>query len=218
MKYWKINTTRREYAILSNCTSTVVAHKNNTNKEYAKNKTNNRNTKTSMMVSSVQMISVFIVAVNIILPSSPGHQQYGVDAFVPTTCHQRPRSAITTSTFGRKRKISSSIWYADYPEYFLSEMKESDMEKELEESYYGISTEESIFDDKKELLLEMALNDARQQRLNGLREKRQERVATATSVCSNISYLVFCYFILTNILVPGDGPAYDSLLYYDKLE
>ena len=155
----------------------------------------------SMMVS-VQMISVFIVAVSVILPS-PGQQYYRVDAFVPT-CHQRPRSAITTSTFGRKRKTasssSSSLWYADHPEDSLSEMKESVMRKKKS---YGISTESMLFDAKKELLLEMALKDARSERLNGLEEKRKERAATATSMCSNISYLIFCYFILTNILVPA---------------
>lgn len=171
------------------------------------------------------MISVFIVAVSVILPS-PGQQYYRVDAFVPT-CHQIPRSAITTSTFGRKRKTasssSSSLWYADHPEDSLSEMKESVMRKEKS---YGISTESMLFDAKKELLLEMALKDARSERLNGLKdakkelllemalkdarserlngleEKRKERAATATSMCSNISYLIFCYFILTNILVP----------------
>jgi hypothetical protein len=163
----------------------------------------------SMMVS-VQMISVFTVAVSIILPS-PGQQYHRVDAFVPT-CHQRPRSAITTSTFGRKRKTaSSSLWYADYPEDSLSEMKESEMRKELEESY-GIPRESILFDDEKEFLLEMALK-----RLNGLKEKREERAATATSMCSNISYLIFCYFIITNILVPGDGPPCDSYI-YAKLE
>ena len=181
----------------------------------------------SMMVS-VQMISVFIVALSVILPS-PGQQYYRVDAFVPT-CHQRPRPAITTSTFGRKRKTasSSSLWYADHPEDSLSEMKGSVMRKEKS---YGISTESMLFDAKKELLLEMALKDARSERLNGLKEKRfdakkelllemalkdarserlngleekrKERVATATSMCSNISYLIFCYFILTNILVPS---------------
>ena len=154
----------------------------------------------SMMVS-VQMIFVFIVAVSVILPS-PGQQYYRVDAFVPT-CHQRPRSAITTSTFGRKQKTassSSSLWYADHPEDSLSEMKESVMRKEKS---YGISTESMLFDAKKELLLEMALKDARSERLNGLEEKRKERAATATSMCSNISYLIFCYFILTNILVPS---------------
>ncbi|OEU14053.1 hypothetical protein FRACYDRAFT_270010 [Fragilariopsis cylindrus CCMP1102] len=182
------------------------------------------------MMVSVQIISIFIVAVIVILPS-PGQQYYRVDAFVPT-CHQRPRSAITTSTFGRKRKTasssSSSLWYADHPEDSLSEMKESVMRKEKS---YGISTEsmlfdakkelllemalkdarsermnglkEKRFDAKKELLLEMALKDARSERLNGLEEKRKERAATATSMCSNISYLIFCYFILTNILVPA---------------
>jgi hypothetical protein len=168
----------------------------------------------SMMVS-VQMISVLIVAVSIILPS-PGQQYHQVDAFVPT-CHQRPQSAITTLTFGRKRKTASpSLWYADYPEDSLSEMKESEMRKELKESY-GISTESMLFDDKKELLLEMVLKDARSERLNGLKEKRKERAATATSMCSNISYLIFCYLILTNILVPGDGPPCDSYI-YAKLE
>jgi hypothetical protein len=86
------------------------------------------------MKVSVQMIYVFIVAVNIILPS-PG-QEYRVDAFVPT-CHQ-PRSAITTSTFGRKGKTASSsssslLWYADSPEDSLSEMKASDTTNEEEE-------------------------------------------------------------------------------------
>ena len=169
------------------------------------------------------MITVFIVAVSVILPS-PGQQYYRVDAFVPT-CHQRPRSAITTSTFGRKRKTASSsslsLWYADHPEDSLSEMKEKsygistqsmlfDAKKELllemalkdarSERMNGLK--EKRFDAKKELLLEMALKDARSERLNGLEEKRKERAATATSMCSNISYLIFCYFILTNILVP----------------
>jgi hypothetical protein len=117
------------------------------------------------------MIYFFIVAVNIILPL-PG-QQFRVDAFVPT-CHQ-PRSAITTSTFGRKGKTASSslLWYAESPEDSLSEMKASDMKKELEESY-GVSTK-SMFDKKE---FEKALKDAR---LNSFSEKGKARAATTTT-------------------------------------
>jgi hypothetical protein len=123
------------------------------------------------MKVSVQIIYGFIVAVTIILPLPD--QQYRVDAFVPT-CHQ-PRLAITTSTLGRKRKnaSSSSLWYADSPEDSLSEMKASDMKKELEESY-GVSTK-SMFDKKE---FEKALKDAR---LNVIKEKRKARAATTTT-------------------------------------
>ena len=110
------------------------------------------------------------MAVNIILPL-PG-QQYRVDAFVPT-CHQ-PRSAMTTSTFGRKGKTAASslLWFAESPEDSLSEMKASDMKRELQS--YGVSTK-SMFDKEE---FEKALKDAR---LSGFKEKRKARAATTTT-------------------------------------
>ena len=122
------------------------------------------------MKVSVKIIYVLIVAVNIILPL-PG-QQYRVDAFVPT-CHQ-PRSAITTSTFGRKGKTAASslLWFAESPEDSLSEMKASDMKRELQS--YGVSTK-SMFDKEE---FEKALKDAR---LSDFKEKRKARAATTTT-------------------------------------
>merc|ERR1712166_878333 len=127
------------------------------------------------MKVSVKIIYVLIiVAVNIILPL-PG-EQYRVDAFVPT-CHQ-PRSAITTSTFGRKRKTAASslLWFAESPEDSLSEMKASDMKRELQS--YGVSTK-SMFDKEE---FEKALKDAR---LSGFKEKRKARAATTTTTTTN---------------------------------
>ena len=123
------------------------------------------------MKVSVKIIYVLIVAVTIILPL-PG-QQYRVDAFVPT-CHQ-PRSAITTSTFGRKGKTAASsslLWFAESPEDSLSEMKALDMKRELQS--YGVSTK-SMFDKEE---FEKALKDAR---LSGFKEKRKARAATTTT-------------------------------------
>ena len=122
------------------------------------------------MKVSVNIIYVLIVAVTIILPL-PG-QQYRVDAFVPT-CHQ-PRSAFTTSTFGRKGKTAASslLWYAESPEDSLSEMKASDMKRELQS--YGVSTK-SMFDKEE---FEKALKDAR---LSDFKEKRKARAATTTT-------------------------------------
>lgn len=102
-------------------------------------------------------LSSALIIVAVVLPSSI---EYRAHAFVPTCQPPRTSASMVASTFGGKRRILSSVlWYADSPdtlsEMKSSEMKSSEMKKELES--YGISTK-SMFDKKE---FEKALQEAR---------------------------------------------------------
>mmetsp|Transcript_15768 Transcript_15768/g.36313 ORF Transcript_15768/g.36313 Transcript_15768/m.36313 type:complete len:305 (-) Transcript_15768:128-1042(-) len=112
--------------------------------------------------------SAFITMV--VLPSS---SKYRATSFVPSCPYRMTRMA--TGTFGDKLRADSTVLlYADSP-VNLSEMKASEMKKELES--YGISTK-SMFDRKD---FEKALAKARLDRPGKSQETTEEEGKTTSS-------------------------------------
>lgn len=109
------------------------------------------------------VLKMYVVVIPFLCVTSSYYK--GINAFLPSY-HYQQTTATATSSFGKKETLKptspSILFYTDTPDDDVSEIKASEMKRELES--YGISTR-SMFDRDE---FEKALKEAR---LDNLKEK-----------------------------------------------